>query len=223
MNHFSQIIINAATTVLTQTLNFFPNLLGAVIVFFIGVVVSKWAKALTIKFIKAIKIDTFLKSVGVKKFLKANKISLSIDEILGQAVRLIVLLVFVASSTNLLGLVSVSDALNKLLSFVPSILSAILILSFGILLAGVLENAVKAAATHINGQAARMLGKITSYTVMVFAVLAAISELNIARDFIHIVFTGFIATLSLGLGLAFGLGSKDTVAKMLDSWYQKKK
>jgi len=223
MNSFSQILINAATTVLAQTLNFFPNLIGATLVFFIGLIVSNWVKKLTIKFFKVLRLDTFFKNPKVKKLLKTNKIPKGIDHLIAQVARGIVLLIFLISSMNLLGLASVSDALSKVLGFVPNVLSAVLILSIGVILAGVLETAVKSAITSVNGQAARLLGKITSYAVITFAVLAAISELNIARDFIHIIFTGFIAALSLSLGLAFGLGSKDTVAKMFNTWYKKNK
>ncbi len=54
---------------------------------------------------------------------------------------------------------------------------------------------------------------------MIFAILAAISELGIAANFINTLITGTIAMLSLGLGLALGLGSKDLVKEILTEWY----
>ena len=56
---------------------------------------------------------------------------------------------------------------------------------------------------------------------MVVTVLAAISELGIAQEFILIIFIGFVVMISLGFGLALGLGGKDLVSKILNDWYKK--
>jgi hypothetical protein len=64
------------------------------------------------------------------------------------------------------------------------------------------------------------MGKIASYTVVTIAALAALSELNIAENFINILFIGFVAMLALGFGLAIGLGGKDLVAVMLTDWHK---
>jgi hypothetical protein len=113
--------------------------------------------------------------------------------------------------------------LNSILAYVPAVISAILVLFFGVLLAGLVESLVKGSIRSIDGKAARLLGKVSSYLVMTIAVLVAVSELGIASEFIMILFVGFVATISVGLGLALGLGGKDVVAKMLDEWYDKTK
>ena len=51
--------------------------------------------------------------------------------------------------------------------------------------------------------------------------MAAINELGIAQSLINTLFIGVVATLSLGIGLAIGLGAKELVAKMLMDWYGK--
>ena len=56
---------------------------------------------------------------------------------------------------------------------------------------------------------------------MVFTILAAISELRIAEKVINTLIIGAVATMTIGLGLALGLGSKDLVKEMLSEWYGK--
>ena len=51
-------------------------------------------------------------------------------------------------------------------------------------------------------------------------ILAAISQLGIARFFIETTFTGFIAALALGIGISLGLGSKDLIKTLLEGWYK---
>jgi ABC-type nitrate/sulfonate/bicarbonate transport system permease component len=51
--------------------------------------------------------------------------------------------------------------------------------------------------------------------------MAAISELGIAQQFVMILFAGFVVAVSLAAGLAFGLGSKSTVERMMLEWYDR--
>jgi hypothetical protein len=55
------------------------------------------------------------------------------------------------------------------------------------------------------------------------SIMAAIAELRIAQQFISTLFMGFVFTLALALGLAFGLGSKNAVSEMMDEWYKNTK
>ena len=81
-------------------------------------------------------------------------------------------------------------------------ISAILILVIGLLLAGLVESLVKGSIKTIDGKSARLLGKLASYLVVILAVMIAISELGIAQEFILVMFVGFVSFLALGLGLA---------------------
>jgi len=223
MNNIQDIFLNAINTVFSQIASFLPSVLWALTVFVIGVIVSNWAKGITVAFVKTIRLEKLLHSTGIEKILKKAHLPFGLERLLGQIVRWIILLIFFISAMNILGLYAVSDILNRILGYVPNVLSAVLILAIGILVAGLLEVIVKGAVSSFNPKASRLLGKVTSYTIMVFVVLAAISELKIAQDFIQTIFMGVVATLSIGVGLALGLGSKTTVEKIVGSWYEQAK
>ena len=112
------------------------------------------------------------------------------------------------------------DILEKILSFIPNVISAILILFFATLLAGLVESLVKGSIRNIDPKTGRALGKISSYLVITIGILIGISELGIASEFILILFVGFVSAMALGLGLALGLGGQDLVKKLLDSYYK---
>jgi hypothetical protein len=96
-------------------------------------------------------------------------------------------------------------------------------MAIGVLLAGLVEGVVKGALASVDLKTARLMGKIASYTVVTIATLAAFSELKIAESFINILFIGFVAMLSLGFGLAIGLGAKDVIGQALSEWYKELK
>ena len=62
---------------------------------------------------------------------------------------------------------------------------------------------------------AKLLAKITQTVLIVFAVIIAIEQLNIATAFIAFAVNIILAAIGLGCALAFGLGCKDIAAKAM--------
>ena len=56
---------------------------------------------------------------------------------------------------------------------------------------------------------------MTKWSVLVFAFLAALLQLGIVPSLIQTLFTGFVAALTLAIGLSFGLGGKEVAAEFL--------
>lgn len=212
-------IFMAATNILTRLFTFIPILVGALIIFLFGLVLGKWAKALIIKILAAVKLDQVLRKAGLDSYLNKADIRGKIEVFFGELVHWLIILVFSMAAVNVLGLTAVSAVLNSLLSYIPRIISAVLVLTIGVLLAGLVESLIKGAVSQVDIRISRMLAKIASYLVVVVSAMAAINELGIAQSLINTLFIGVVATLSLGIGLAIGLGAKELVAKMLMDWY----
>ena len=212
-------IFLAATNILTRLFAFIPILAGALIIFLFGLVLGKWAKALIIKILAAVKLDQVLRKAGLDSYLNKADIRGKVEVFFGELVHWLIILVFSMAAVNVLGLTAVSAVLNSLLSYIPRIISAVLVLTIGVLLAGLVESLIKGAVSQVDIRISRMLAKIASYLVVVVSAMAAINELGIAQSLINTLFIGVVATLSLGIGLAIGLGAKELVAKMLMDWY----
>lgn len=210
----------ALSDILVNVLSYIPTIIGALAVFLIGLIMAKWCKALTIKVLKVVRFSTLVKKFGLEPFLEKAEIKLKAEEILGSIVKWLIILVFFIATINLLGLSTVSVVLNSILGYIPRVISAVLVLTVGVLLAGLIEGVVKGALGQVDVKASRLLAKIASYLVVIFASLAAINELQIAQALISTLFMGFVATLALGIGLAIGLGAKDLVSQVLKEWYE---
>lgn len=201
---------------------FLPKIIGALVVLIIGTLLAKWGKSVVMKFLEYLHISKMLKNTPIEGFLANAEISTKIEQILGATVYWLLMLIVLQTSVTMLGLTSLSLILDRVVGYIPKIFSAIIILFLGLLVAGVLESIVKGAIRSIDTHASRqsrVLGKVTSYLTIVVFILAAVSELGIAEQFIIILFVGLIATLTIALGLAIGLGTKGVVEKMANEWY----
>lgn len=216
---WQQALFLASSNIFTSFVNFLPDLLGAIIIFFVGIILAKWAKALVVKVLGLVSLDKLVRSTGFNQFLTKAEIKVKVEAFLGEIIRWLVLAIFSIAAINVLGLTTVSAVLTSLLAYIPNIISAVLILTVGVMLAGLVENLVKGTVSQVEVKTSRLLSKIASYLVVIVAILAAVNELGIAQSLINTLFTGLVATLTLGIGLALGLGGKDVISKMLMDWY----
>lgn len=196
-----------------------PNLLGGLLVFIAGIFLGKLASTGLIKALQAISFEKMISDTKFREFMKKAELTEKLEVMLGTFLNWLILLVFFIAATNIWGLTTVSTLLLGIIGYLPSVISAIIVLSLGVLLAGLVEGMVKASLASIDLRVSRLMGKIASYLVVTIAILAAFSELRIAKDFINTLFIGFVAMLSLGFGLAIGLGAKDLISRILNSWY----
>jgi hypothetical protein len=208
---------------LSQILIFVPRVIAAVIIFGLGITLARWIKKIIVTSLEKLRISAELEKTPIQGFLKNADVTMKIEVIVGGVIYWLLLLIVLQTSISVLGLTAVSTLLEHVLLYIPNVISAVIILIFGVLLAGLAETLVKGALKALDLHSARMLGTLTSYLVMVVSIMAAISELGIAQQFITTLFMGVIAAVALATGLAFGLGSKDTVAKIMDEWYTKLK
>lgn len=223
VSNWQEAILVAATNILSRFFVFLPSFLAAIIIFLFGLILGKWLKALVVKILGAVKLDQGLRKAGLDSYLNKAEIRGKIEVFFGELIRWLIILVFSMAAVNILGLTTVSNVLNSLLSYIPRIISAVLVLTIGVLLGGLIEKLIKGAVSQVHVRISRMLAKIASYLVVIVSALAAVNELGIAQSLINTLFVGVVATLALGIGLAIGLGAKELVAKMLMDWYSAEK
>ena len=213
-------LISTSSSILTSFGLFLPNLLGAIFIFFFGLILSRWLRSLVVNIFASLNITKLFSDTAFSKFLEKADLTAKVEIVFGELIRLITLLIFFIAAINLLGLTTVTQVLNRILSYLPNVFAAVLVLALGTLIAGLSEKLVKGSLGTVDVKTARLLAKFSSYVIIIFTILAAMSQLNIAATFVNTLFTGFVAMLALGLGLSLGLGSKDLVRQILEDWYK---
>jgi hypothetical protein len=209
--------------VLTDLVLFLPKLIVAFLVLVVGAALARTFKSVSISVMEKLRFSKAFQKTPVEHFLTDAELGNKVEVVIGSVLYWLVMLVVIHTTVSILGLTSLTVLIGRILEYLPSLLSSIVILFFGLLIAGIVESLVKGAVKSVDGKSSRLLGKIASYSVMVVTVLAAVSELGIASEFIFILFVGFVITISLAFGLAFGLGGKDVVNMMMTEWYKKTK
>ena len=221
LSSWQSALIDSWSQVWASFLGILPSILGAIIVFAVGLVFAYWAKRLVIELLKLVQLERLTKSTGVDRYLKKADIKLSFIELLGTIVEWLVILAFFLAVVEILGLTAVSQVLVKVLGYIPNLIAAILIFAAGYIVAGLADGLVRGALVSVDHDIAKPLGKFARWIILVVAFFAAVDQLQIARGLIATFFQGLTYTIVLIVGLSIGLGAKDLVARILNDWYEK--
>ena len=219
LNVWTQSLVAAMTALWTKIANFIPNLFGALVVVLLGFVVAKLLDALLSKLLAKLGLDRLMGGTGLTKILARVGIQVPISTLIGKIVYWFVLLVFLVSAAQSLGLDRVSSALDLLTVYLPKVFGALLVLLAGVLLAQVLNGLVRGAAESVGFDYAGGLGRVTQGLVIIISISVAISQLEVKTDLLNHVIVIVLITVGLAIALAMGLGSREIAGQILAGIY----
>ena len=196
--------------------SFIPNLVIALIIFAIGWVLASLIEKLIEGLFKALKVDAALKSAGLEDVVKRAGHSLNAGLFVGVLVKWFVIVVFLMAAFDVLGLSQVYEFLRQVVNYLPQVIVSVLILMVAIVVANAMQRLVVASARAGHIRSAELLGRVTKWSIWIFALLTALITLGIAPGLIQMILTAVFAGAALALGLAFGLGGKDVAQKWLE-------
>lgn len=212
---WAEVITSSLQTLWAGFIGFLPRLLGAIIIFIIGWLIAMVLGKLAAQIIRALRIDQILEKMSFKKSLERANLKLDSGRFVGELVKWFFIIVFLMASTDILALPQVTEFLKRILFYIPHLIVAVLILLVAVMVANFLQKLVKASVEAGGLKSSNFLAAVTKWSIMIFAILAALLQLGIVPALIQTIFTGFVAALSISVGLAFGLGGKDIASQTL--------
>jgi len=212
---WSEVIARSLQNLWSGFIGFLPSFIGALIILIVGLVVATGLGSLVEKIFTAIKLDQLLSKLGLAPYLERAGLKLRAARFLGGLTYWFLVIAFILAVSDILGLFALSGFLGSILSYLPNIIAAVLILLASVILGGFLRRVVIASVASARIHAANFLGSLTWWSVVLFGFLTALVQLNIAPSIINSIITGFIAMLALAGGLAFGLGGRDYASSLI--------
>lgn len=195
--------------------------LWASLVFLVGIIISKSTKKIIVTFLKKIRINETLKRIGLHQALARTDIDFDAPNFFGQTVEWFIILFFLMTSAGVVGMNQASSFLEKMLSYFPNLFISILIFIVCAFLADFSQKIVVGTLERERITYSKLLGRAIRWGIWLFAILAILYQLQITPSLILSIFIGMVATISITLGLAFGLGGKNLAAKILEELEEK--
>lgn len=214
---WAEVLNQSFQSIFTGLVAFIPNLVVAILIFIVGWLVGVGLGRVVTQIVNSLRIDHALRSTGIEAVLSRAGFELSTGKFLGFLVEWFFIIVFLVASLDVLGLTTVNMFISEIvLGYLPQVIVAALILAVAAVVAEASERVVTGSAKAASVRAAGFIGKVARYAIWVFAILAALAQLNVATAFVQTLFTGVVIAVSLAVGLSFGLGGQQAAGRYLD-------
>ncbi len=219
LDPWTQSLIAAMTALWTKVAGFIPNLFVALILVLLGFVVAKLLDTLLSKLLGKLGLDRLMAGTGLTKMLGRVGIQVPVSALIGKIVYWFVLLIFLVSAAESLGLQRVSGTLDVLALYLPKVFGAALVLMAGVLLAQLVSGLVRGAAEGVGLDYAQGLGRIAQGLVIIISISVAIGQLEVKTELLNNVIAIVLISVGLAVALALGLGSREIAGQILAGIY----
>jgi hypothetical protein len=221
VTHWSDAMFTSLAAAMALLFSAVPKIIGFALILVAGWFIASLIERGLAALLRTIRFNHLAEKAGLADFV--NKMGMNTDAagMIGLVVKWFVRLIALVVAFDALGLPAVSDVLRQLLLWLPNVVVALVVLVIGGLAARTLSNVVRGAANEAGLSNANFLAKAASVVVWAFALVVAVNQLGIATELVNTLFMAIVGALALGLGLAFGLGGRETAGEIVRKWYAK--
>lgn len=204
-------------------LTFVPLLIGAIIVFVIGWFISIGIGRLVTEILKRIKFNQIFEKGSWDEALAKADIKVDASGFIGAIVKWVLVIVFLLAAVEILGFTEFAGFLQRVLVYLPNVIVAALIFVVTVIVVDIVEKILRVSVERIKVGYGGIVSAVIKWSIWIFAILAILEQLGIARPLMQTLFTGLVAMLVISFGIAFGLGGKEVAAELLQDFKKKLK
>jgi hypothetical protein len=202
-------LTDAAATIITSL----PGIGAALLLLLVGWLAARLIRGLTLRLLHLL--NLFLERVLSGRTRAVVYFSAGITRLVAGILYWITLFIFVTAALKTAGLIGVATWLERVVEFLPGIVSGGLIILVGYILAGLVRDLTLAAAHSAEFTEAVVISRLAQAITLVTALIIGLDQIGIDVSFLTTMLGISSAALLFGFALAFGLGARTLVSNLI--------
>ena len=186
--------------------DYLPHLLTGIIILVAGLVLARLLQAWSTGLVGGL-MAWLTRNDRVQRTMARLGLPQTVSTFIGTVVFWVVFLLFLTAAVEVLGLNVLSLLLSSFATYLPSVLSAVLVLFAGLLAGALVRGLVSEVASSVGLSYAFLLGRVSQVAVVLLAVVTSASQLGIDTGPLTLMVTVTGGALLAGAALAFALGA----------------
>ncbi|PWQ96532.1 mechanosensitive ion channel family protein [Leucothrix arctica] len=212
-------VVSNLTNQWSSVISSLPNLIGALLILLLGVVVAMIFKKISATLLRRIGLDRISSKAGVSDVMQDAGMVKRPSIFAGKIIFWMVLFVFLVPAANMLGLTELVNLFKSFISFLPKIITALVIVIFGMMFAQFLRRIIMEKPATIGSNSAKTLGNLVYGIMVTVVVLVALEQLEIETELLHNIIILVVGGIMLILAISVGLGSREVSHNLLTGIY----
>lgn len=215
-------IMSSLEDIWTKILSGLPKVFG-----FIGFVILAWIFIKIFLYVvrKALnktKIDEWSKKLSKTEIFGNTTINIVLTNVILSVLKWLLVLIFILIGADVFGLNMVSEGIGSFIAYLPRLLTSLLIFVGGIYVGTLCKKAIQSMFKSLELTGGNLVANIAFYLIVVFISIAALDQAGIDTSILKSNLTLIIGSILLSFTIAFGLGSRDVIKRLLFGYYSRK-
>lgn len=204
----------------TQIIAFAPELIGAIALLCAGWVAAHGLRVTTKKLVRSF--DSIFQRAAKTDGAKQERMKRSYAIIISKIVFWTVMIFFIAATANMLGWKMFSNWMSSVITYLPNLITGLLIILGGFLLSNGARAGVMSGAHTAGVEQGAMLSRLVQMVILFTTLVIGIEHIGINVGFLTNILVVTLGVLLAGGALAFGLGAKTLIANIIGAQYLRK-
>lgn len=219
MNEWVNVFILSTQTALEQLLAFLPKILVAALIIVVGWIIAKIVQKAAVKLLEIVGINRLAKKAGLQSFLETSGIERTLAWIFARILFWAVLLVFLLPISDILGLVFFAELINNLLSYIPDLAGALLIILAGSWAAKIFSGIVRGSSIRLGSEYAEVISTAVHSLLMAVVLILALSQLRLDSSLLSSIMLIALGAIAIALAASFTIGSTGIMKNIIAGIY----
>ncbi|MCB0794341.1 MAG: mechanosensitive ion channel [Flavobacteriales bacterium] len=211
-------IHHAFRTFAEQAFQYLPGSIAGVLVLLAGWLVARLCRGLTRQALRRMGFDAMAERTGLSAVLERLG-GLNLSKALAAVVYLCLLLVFVFAAAKVSGLSLIDEGIRALFAYLPSLLTALAILLFGLWAADKAQAAVSTLTSSAGLPGGKIVARMVYALVVVFMSITALNVAGIDTELITSNILLLFGAVLIAFSIAYGFAARDIFTNILSSYY----
>lgn len=199
-----------------QLMDVLPGLLAAAAIMFAGYFLAQQLRRWTDRTLERMHFKRLADAGGFTE--AAGRVRLDPVRAVGKLVFWLTMLVVVLLASSALGLENVREMFGRMLGFIPTLISATVIIILGMIVGEFVRALIVASAGAVEGVIT--VAKLTKGAMVMIAGFMALQQVGVSEEIVTSAFTLVLGSIALAAGLAFGLGNRRLAGEVTRKWYE---
>ncbi|HLF17922.1 MAG TPA: hypothetical protein VI749_03395 [Candidatus Omnitrophota bacterium] len=213
---YDTLILTPFREMMATVFSFIPTLLFALGILIVGTFLAHAVEHLIVRVFKQIEFDTVSDKMGLTKALHKGGLRRSPSSVIGCLSYWVLMVTVLISSVKALGITVASGLIDKILAYIPSVITGAVALMIGMLIAKFVGTLVYITAKNTDMPAPATLARVSKWAIVIYVSIIYLKEIGFVDLFVGAHYTIFIAGVVFALALAFGLAGKDVASHYLN-------
>ncbi|MGS2737873.1 mechanosensitive ion channel family protein [Sinomicrobium sp. M5D2P17] len=222
INNWTDITLSSLNDITSKIAQILPNILGALLILVFGWLLTKLMLFLIKRFLKVIDLEGKFRKLKQKTFLNGIPSEINMTRAILSLIKYTFYIVILSVVFNVLGWDSISVEVTKLLAYLPKLFSGIAIFIAGLYIAGFVKQGMLSLSGTVNLAGGRFISQVSYFIILIIISVTALNQAGVDTTVITNNITIILGACLLIVTLALGLGSKNIVGQLLQTFYTKK-